>query len=418
MREIVFDVELKNFQNDVRKSCHDYSKRHLVVIASRQIGKSFTLRLVCMEWLLSQNCEIGYVTLTNRLGKKFFNEISQTLPKEVIKKADATDLTIETTNGSIISFLSIEGIDKVRGLTFTHLIIDECAFAKEVTPDGQNVWKNILSATLDAKGKKCVFISTPWDKKGLFYESYQKCNNPEYPNWQLIKCTIYDDETKTEDFINEKRKEIGEKAFRQEYLCEFVDGGSSYFVGYYELFGLDKYERGKEKTWIGIDFSDTGIDDTVVTEENESGHIKQYLITGTRDEKYKKIADIINENENLVTCYAEKNSMGGVMTNEIRKLVKPHLRKRIEEFSTTAQSKDELVKALAKDIEGGRLLFEKKNVLLLEQLGVFVATINPRTKNVRYAAMDGHHDDCVMSLGLAHIARCKNVERKIIISVL
>lgn len=406
-KQIVIEAKLKDFQKRISTKCDDEKVRYLVVIASRQVGKSFVVRLKCIEWLFRQRCDIGYVTLTNRLGRTFFKKVRECIPKELVDNADSTQLTIETKNKSSMSFLSIESIDKVRGLTFDYLIIDECAFAKEITPDGQNVWQNILAPTMDAKGKKCVFISTPWGRRGLFYESVVKGQSAEYPNWDCVKCTIYDDETKTPEWIEEKRSELTDNAFRQEYCCEFVDDGASYFVGYANLF-TETNATLQGNVYCGIDFSDTGEDETIVTFEDENSVVKQYLITGGRDAKYKAIAELINVQDNMQRCYAEKNSMGGVMIHEIKKLLKPHLKARVEEFVTSAQSKPEIIKALALDIENGNLHFETKNVDLLSQFGTFVATINPNTKNVRYEAIKGHHDDRVMSLAICHYCKKKN----------
>lgn len=411
-KRIVIEAKLKDFQKRISTKCDDESVRYLVVIASRQVGKSFVVRLKCIEWLFRQRCDIGYVTLTNRLGRTFFKKVRECIPIDLIANADSTQLTIETKNKSTMSFLSIESIDKVRGLTFDYLIIDECAFAKEITPDGQNVWQNILAPTMDAKGKKCVFISTPWGRRGLFYESVLKGQSPEYPNWDCVKCTIYDDETKTPEWIEEKRSELTDNAFRQEYCCEFVDDGASYFNGFSTLFDTDNADV-NGKCWCGIDFSDTGEDETIVTFEDENSVVKQYLITGSRDDKYRTIADLLNKfGSKLVKCYAEKNSMGGVMINEIRKLVNQPYRNKIVEFATTSQTKPDMIKLLARDIEKQALHFDRKNVDLLSQLGTFVAVINPNTKNVKYEAMQGHHDDRVMSLAICHYAKLKEVERK------
>lgn len=413
-KTITFQCDLKRFQKDIVSLCDNEEQKYLVVIASRQIGKSFVLRLQCMKWLFSNKNDVAYVTLTNRLGKKFYKAIKKSIPDALIKESDSTQLIIETTNGSTISFLSIEGIENVRGLTFSHMVIDECAFARETTPDGQNIWQNILSPTLDAKGRKAVFISTPFGRSGLFYESVVKGESKDHPNWSLVKATIYDDETKTPEWIEEKRRELTDKAFRQEYCCEFVDDGASYFQGFSQLF-VNNDKKLEGNVWCGIDFSDTGEDETIVTFEDEQGNVEQHLIEGTRDAKYQKIADLINSQPNLMRCYAEKNSMGGVMLNEILKLVKPHLKGKIEEFATTSQSKPEMIKLLAKDIEGGRLYFERKNIDLLSQFGTFVATINPNTKSVRYAASIGH-DDRVMSLAICHLAKAKNLDNRVVIS--
>jgi hypothetical protein len=45
---------------------------------------------------------------------------------------------------------------------------------------------------------------------------------------------------------------------------------------------------------------------------------------------------------------------------------------------------------------------------LYNELSVFTYEYSPKTRNVKYSAPNGHHDDCVMSLAIAYEAKRKH----------
>lgn len=403
--EIKIEATLKDFQKDIIKAGLDYSKKNLIIMASRQIGKSFALRLLSLLYLSEESSFVGYVTLTCKLGNLFYSELYNLIPSDLISKSNSKDLIIELVNGSKIQFFSIESIETVRGYTLTHLIIDECAFAKETTPNGQNIFNNILNPLVDAKGKKIIFCSTPFGKRGLFWETYLKSTVNEDGKWDLIKATIYDDPTKTKEWIEDKKNEITELAWKQEYLCEFLDESSTFFKDYGDLFILEDKDLNDSKfIYAGVDFSSVGDDRTIITFMDSSGKTIQYEVTGSLDDKYKTLAYYLDLYDNLKVAYIEVNSIGAVMWNEIKKLLKINKNK-VKEFNTTAKSKPEILTLLAKDIESKNLTFAKDNNLLYSELGTFSYTINPNTKHVKYEALPGCHDDTVMSLAICNYAR-------------
>lgn len=403
---VEINANLKKFQKKLIKAGLDYSKRNLCVLASRQIGKSFSLRLLSILYLGEESSFIGYVTLTNKLGKLFYSEILKSLPKQIVEKANSVDLIIELVNGSKMQFFSIESIENVRGFSLTHLIIDETAFAREYTPDGQNIWQNILNPLIDAKGKKVIFCSTPWVKSGLFYESYNKALG-DSKNWDLVKATIYDDETKTPEWIENKRSEMLEQAFKTEYCCEFVDeNANSFFSGYSDLFSFQSSTFEFKDLYVGIDFSSVGNDETIVTFINRKGEVWQELIEGDLDSKYSKISGLLNKySKEIISGYAENNSIGVVMFEEIKKKLVGEVRYKIQEFNTNSKSKGEILNFLQYQISKKSISFPSDYSQLLSQFNTFVYSINPNTKNISYGALPNFHDDRIISLALANMCR-------------
>jgi hypothetical protein len=174
------------------------------------------------------------------------------------------------------------------------------------------------------------------------------------PGYKLIFKTIYEDELITPAAIEEIKSALPVESFNREYLCQFAKSGLGFFKNYDKNFSGSIHLVGK--TYIGVDFSSCGTDETIITIIDTSGNSEQVLITGSLDTKYMKIADIINK-QDLIGGYFESNSIGEVMSNEIYKLVTPAYRKKIEMIYTSNKSKNEYIDLLAYDIENDKLLF-------------------------------------------------------------
>lgn len=402
-------VNLKPFQKRILDKGFDFNERYLTIMANRQCGKSFSLKLLAFMYLCrAENQMVGYVTLTQRLGRQFYSDMLKIIPKRLVSKANSVELVIELINGSSMHFWSVENIGVCRGFSVHFLIFDEVAFAREVTADGQDIFKNILSPMLDHHGKKVIFASTPFAKTGLFWEAYNRCINNE-EGWGSVIKTVWDEIEECgvdEKWIDEKRKLIGESAFSMEYECKFKSFEElSFFKGFENLF-VQQPQTSPKKSWFGIDFSSVGEDRTVVTRMDEENNVTQWNIVGNLDKKYKQIADILNAEESTIQdCVYESNSIGEVMSNQIRKMLNPNVKNKFRGVSTTTKTKPDMINNLSRMIEVGNIHFDISNRALLEEFGTFVANVNPNTKYVTYAALEGHHDDFIMSLAICAYAK-------------
>lgn len=361
---------------------------------SRQQGKTTTLLLLCIKWLMSKNEDIIYFTPTFNLAKNLFSKLQKLIPQQLIKKANSADLIIEIINGNTLRFFSGESAQSARGSNCTRLIIDEAAYIKDEI-DGQSFWYNIVLPLLKAKGKTAILISTPFAKNGFFYDMCMKGYREE-PNYKYIKKTIYEDGLITPEEIEELKKGYPELAWRCEFMCEFVENAMSVFPEYENNF-KDNFNFDKnQQCWCGVDLSTVGSDNTVVTIVNAENQVVQHIVKGDLDDKYKQIANIINQHKPVGT-YIESNSIGTVMYNEIKKLTKVE---NVELFTTTNDSKKQYISLISNAITNNNIEFDKSNKTLYTEFGTFSYKLT-KSGNVTYAATSGNHDDTVISLGLA-----------------
>lgn len=405
--KVNFKINLTQTQKKAYEYIKDKNTRVLVCVWSRQSGKSIFSEIALIEQLLSKNKVSAYISPSFSLGRKVYSEIYKLLePTGFIKKANASTLTIETIFNSTLQFFSAESPTSIRGFTVSGLLVlDEMAFYPDVLSSGEDFINNIVLPLTKARNPKILCISTPCGKRGCFYDYYLRALNKE-KGYSLIESNIYTDSLITEEQIEDLKRTMPDLAFRQEFLIQFLDSAVTFFNGFESCFGnIPKYSY--QKTWIGVDLSGDGKDETVITKINENNQVEQSIIEGTLDQKYKKIADVINSSHNLQGVLLENNGLGAPMINEIRKLVKN--KSRIAEWTTTNTSKNEIVSNLAIVIANKDIHFNKEDTQLFSQFGTFICKF---TKNGRmqFEAMDGKKDDRIMSLAIA--LECKNTRKE------
>lgn len=400
------DVELdftpKKGQKHIIELAHNNQNKKIVINIFRQYGKSFVCRYLVLEWMQTPDTVVGYITQNSRLANDIYKKFVTMFPEELVKSKNGKDYIIELVNGSKLIFFSVEQTHTIRGFTLDYLIFDEVSHSREYTPEGEHLYYNIISPLLDAKGKKEIFISTPNGKQGFFYDLYQRAISGQR-GYVYYKVSVYDDETKTPEWIEEKKAGYPELAWKQEYECEFLDGGLSYFKHYLERF-IDKQFDWSQKLVGGVDFSSVGSDNTVLTFMNEKKQAIQFIVNGDLDDKYNQIAQLLREHQtNLVYCLFESNSIGQVMGEQIKKLLPTGLRNKIDFIYTSNQSKNDYIDKLALDIERGNITFMENNETLKDEFGTYTYKISKTGLKV-FNALDGYHDDTVISCALANLA--------------
>jgi hypothetical protein len=68
-------------------------------------------------------------------------------------------------------------------------------------------------------------MSTPFGKRGFFYEAWTKGAG----EWERVQVKAADCPRIRAGFLEEERREMGDRWFRQEYCCEFNDVTSGVF---------------------------------------------------------------------------------------------------------------------------------------------------------------------------------------------
>lgn len=400
--ELRFNIRLTEGQKKAYELLHNPKVKYLILCWSRQCGKSVFAEIACIESLCKVGVFSAYVTPHYANGEKVYEELVKYLePTGIIKRKNGQKLRIESIFGSVLQFFSGESPTSIRGNTVSDiLIIDEAAYFPDTLPNGEDIWYNVLQPITKARCKKIIMISTPAGKRGFFYQHYNRAYVSTY-GYAYLKRTIYDDSLASPQYIEDLKAGTPDKVFKQEYECVFLDSALTFFDGFEKQFGKLGDIR-YQKTWIGIDLSGQGDDETIVTKINENNEVEQIKVKGTLDQKYQLIAHIIDSSESLQSCYIEVNGLGAPMYQEIFKLSKNQ--GKIHEWTTTNASKESIITDLAVQISKGNIHFNEDDKELFGQFSTFLCKFT-KTRRLQFEAMAGEHDDRIMSLAIA--LRCK-----------
>ena len=393
--------QLTDYQQRAFDFFGDGRGKILIIKAPRQVGKTFfnISELIYSASILKKSVSI-VVEPSVFLARKVYNDITKALNGSgVIASANSTTCEINFINGSQIICRSIESMS--RGLTVSGiLIIDETCFI-----DDESIYT--LLPLINANNAGLILTSSPFTAEGYFYNMYLKGLEGNDPN---IKSFDWSKEEGIKQFLTEEKKALyksvmSKNKYTTEILGEFLTNDGLLFTNISACIG-DAVPT--EKTaYIGIDFA-TGSDGdyTVLTAINGKGQVfKQVAVNDLTPTKQVDwlvgIIENIKKGYNIRTILAEKNSIGAVYIDYMRKsLLKSNLT--VQEFITTNDSKRRIIEQLQTAFEQAAITIPNDPVLINE-LKRFQATVNPTTKVVRYEGKNCH-DDRTMSLAFAYEA--------------
>jgi len=210
--------------DDWQKRVLDSTEKRIILNCSRQSGKSTTTSIIALHTAIYKtNSLILLVSPSQRQSSELFKKVMGFLKDLDTKPRLIEDnkLSCSLSNKSrIISLPSSEGT--IRGYSGADLIIeDEASF---VTDD---VYKAIRPMLAVSNGN-LILMSTPCGKRGHFYHEWT-----EGKDWKKIKITAYDCPRIAKKFLKNERDSLGDRAFKQEYMCEFMENEDNVFA--YEL---------------------------------------------------------------------------------------------------------------------------------------------------------------------------------------
>lgn len=377
-----------------------------VIKSVRQSGKSFLCQMILIATSFKYNGVTSVIfepTMQNariqyKAIEKFFNN------SNLVTVANAQLLEIEFINGSKILFRSTE--QKNRGMTVTGImVLDECAYL----PD-EEIYT--ILPLVNAHNAPIIIASTPFTEDGYYYEMYMIGMSGDNPN---VKSFNWANKPEISRFLTEDRKKfykqtMSPQKYRTEVEGEFLANDGLLFVGLDKCIGVAKDSK---IVYLGIDFaSGNNGDYTVLTAVNGNGQMVKYWRTNNLSPMQQVdwlvglIADI-SKQYTIKTIIGEKNSLGVVYIDALNvKIAKYGLQ--IYDFVTTNSSKQELITNLQIAFENGYITIID-DLVLLNELKRFQATINANTKKITYNGAAGQHDDTVMSLAFAYWAYKKSL---------
>jgi Terminase large subunit, T4likevirus-type, N-terminal len=185
-----------------------------LLLCTRQAGKSTAAAVLALhESLYGDDALVLLLSPSQRQSQELFRKLTYAYAR--LKQAPSptveNSLRLELPNGSRI--VSLPGKEEtVRGFSgATLIVIDEAARV----PDELYF---AVRPMLAVSSGRLICLSTPFGKRGFFYEEWTKG-----PRWNRFSVTADQCPRISPEFLEEERRALGPHWFAQEYMCEFVD---------------------------------------------------------------------------------------------------------------------------------------------------------------------------------------------------
>lgn len=230
--------------------------RYKVLCWGRRSGKTTEFAYEALGTAMTiDNAKVSYYAQTFGDARDIAWDIFLKVFGEVIihKNETLLEITVRNLKGGT-SKISLRGWESVviankgRGTENDLLLLDEVAFCRNFS----EYWDTVLDPTLLTSKGRVVFGSTP-NGFNHFYNLSVKAQNTD--GWYYNHATSYDNPFNDPEWLNNKKKEITEDKFAQEYLADFrKQEGLVYKEFSRERHITDKQPNSVVRTLAGIDW--------------------------------------------------------------------------------------------------------------------------------------------------------------------
>ena len=264
-----------------------------------------------------------------------------------------------------------------------------------------------------------MYISTPYGKN-WFYKKYIEAKDEmewafkhgKDPARLAIHAPTTSNPFIAQEVIDQAKRDLPDRLFRQYYLAEFVDDGSI-FVGVRECIrGHEILLDGAAQFWISDDAKDKDVvigvdwakqrDYTVFMAVDYSAKPRRVVAFQrfhgvSYVEAVKELYQFAKRFKQVGTIWHDRTGVGEALDDLLGGLPLP-----FHGVTFNGQSKASLVNSLG-------MVFEQKDIvlpnwpLLISELDNYEVTVT-ETGHMRYNAASGGHDDIVIALALANAA--------------
>lgn len=390
------------WQKDICRGIFQHPNDIHVVKSKRQTGKSITIETILMFFAINKSgsCNI-VISPTLGQGRKMYKEVKNALQNlPLFESANSTTLEINLTNRSQILFKSAEQADGLRGNTVSGILcIDEAAYIKD------EIVYQVLPFC-DANKAPILIVSTPLFKSGVFYDFYMNGLDGKDGFHSYDICDYDTSVLLSHEKLEMYRNSVSPQIFRSDYLGEFLTESSEIFGDLKKLCkGVVHQSRVKV---MGVDWSTAGIDsgkdpdETAIAVMNEFRELE--YIEGFSDKDTNQTIDyIINKivEYNVSKVVVETNSMGRIYIDLLKKKIASRgIRCQVVEFTTTNDSKREIIEDLVVHCNNSTISLIDDKKLFLQMMN-FVVKKTPTGKVTYESGSSNIHDDLCLALAFS-----------------
>lgn len=192
---------------------HQDKHRYKVIRCGRRFGKSVFAVNHIIEQATYKPGDYWFVAPTYRQAKEIAWRLFEAyVPRELIKKKNETELSIDLVNGSRIALKGADNPDSLRGVGLNGVVLDEYAFTQSYA------W-TVISPILQDKRGWAIFISTPNGYNHFYDLSNTEQGDNDYKSFHF---TSYDNPYLDPEELDKERARMSVERFEQEYMAEFT----------------------------------------------------------------------------------------------------------------------------------------------------------------------------------------------------
>lgn len=359
-------------------------------------GRRFGKDVLLMDRLIEPALR-GYPTAWFSPSFPMMTEVwrsAKSLLHPVIARTNAQEHRIELITNGVIDMWSLDAPDTARGRKYARVIVNEAAISANL----QVAWEEVIRPTLTDYEGDAYFGSTP-KGRNYFWRLFLRGVDPGQPDWKSWKRP-----TRANPYINPAeievaRAELPSDIFLQEYEAEFNENGGSVFrniaanmtappdatpadhIGHVKTVGVDWAQK-QDFTAISVGCANCKM-------EVQLDRFNQIAWDVQRDR-----LQTIWRKWGVQWGYAEENSIGGP---NIEALQREGLD--LRPFTTTSQSKGQIIKSLALALEREEIRWQSDPVGTGE-LESYEVKLSAQTGHSSYSAPAGSNDDTVIARAL------------------
>ena len=316
------------------------------------------------------------------------------------KRSSVGQMEIRWKSGGLTEFKSAERYDNLRGEGVGLVVLDEFAQMQ------REVWMNVLRATLSDTQGRALFIGTPRGKNWA-YALFRRgeSDRPEDADWESFSFPTSGSPYIADSEIEDARAVLPVDVFNQEYLADFLDEAAGVFHGvagcvYGELSEVP--DPSGHRYVIGVDWA-KHTDFTVITvldtDALRDRQVTPHLVYFERLNVLNYVVQMdrveaVARKFGAVAILVDSTGIGEPLHDGLAMRGLP-----VYPYHLGGMRKTQLIQSLSVAIQSKAISFPDIPVLLSE-LGSYQYSMSP-SGTIVYAAPQGDHDDCVISLALA-----------------
>lgn len=385
-------------------------ERNILIVAGRQVGKSTMLAYKAL-WnaFVKPMQDINIISKTLRQSKNVFDKIHQAVAstefiEEHVQKMTLSEIIFD--NGSIIRSLPAgRAGETIRGYSNTLVIFDEAAFIPE------EVFIAIEPA-LAVKGSQVIYSSTPYGKRGFFYDTYaqQSALSPKDREFSIYRIRSDQNPLITQKFLKMERDRMTVVQFAQEYEAEFIDEAGMFYpftlvfncTEDYD-YALPRKQSGDDRYYLGVDIAYSGEDETalvLVQEKPDKSRKMLWARTIVQKSLPATVGEIVrlSQSTRLDKIFVDKTGVGAGVYELLHQAM-PSL---VVGVDFTEKNRDKMYGNLKIALEKKMITISRNDRKLLHQFSSYTAKYDI-TGKLRLTKDTSIHDDLVDALALTFL---------------